>query len=79
MSFYSPHKSIDIGVELGESTIFKITDRAILFSIDDEKYWVPISQICDDCYSEEWVVGDNVNLYITTWFAKQKGLWIDVR
>ena len=50
------------------------TDKAILVEIDDEKHWVPKSQIHDD--SEVWKKGQSGTLIVSQWYAEQKG-WME--
>lgn len=48
------------------------TDMALLLEVDGEEYWVPKSQMEDP---DEFVRGDrNVEIFMTEWIAKQKGL-----
>jgi len=48
------------------------TAKAILVVIEDEEYWIPISQVDDD--SEVFMKDDEGTLIITDWIAKEKGL-----
>lgn len=48
------------------------TDRALRVVIDGEKYWIPQKQIHDD--SEVYKDGDEGELVISEWIAKEKGL-----
>ena len=44
-----------------------ITKKAVLFIIDDEEYWVPVSQIFEDDLAEidEGVIGE---INVSEWF-----------
>jgi hypothetical protein len=47
------------------------TEKAVLFVIDDEDVWLPVSQLDAD-YSNE--VGEGAgHVFVTEWIAKQKG------
>ncbi len=48
------------------------TDKAILVEIDGDEYWIPQSQVSED--SEVWKEGDEGDLVISSWIAKQKQL-----
>lgn len=48
------------------------TDKAILCVIDDEKVWIPKSQIGEDSAVTE--LGDSGELEIPEWLAIEKGL-----
>jgi len=48
------------------------TGTALLVEIEEEKYWIPQSQVSED--SEVWKKGDSGRLVISRWIAKEKGL-----
>lgn len=52
----------------------KATAKALLVVIDEEEYWIPVSQVHDD--SEVWDDEKNNEgkLVVTEWIAQQKGL-----
>jgi hypothetical protein len=51
-----------------------ITERAILFVVDGEDTWIPISQISSEDV-DQYEVGDvDGPVSITDWIASQKGL-----
>jgi hypothetical protein len=50
----------------------KETGAAVLCRIDGAEHWIPKTQIHDD--SEVWEEGQEGELVITEWIAKQKGL-----
>lgn len=52
--------------------VIAATELAILCVIDDDKIWVPQSQVHDD--SEVWAKGDEGTLVVTAWWAEQRGL-----
>ena len=54
-------------VEIAYDRIKAKTDKAKLFVIDGEEYWIPISQIED-------VDEENHLVYLTQWIAEQKEL-----
>lgn len=51
------------------------TDGALLVEIDNDKYWIPQSQIQDE--SEVYRKGHEGVFIISDWIAKQKGLHDD--
>ena len=53
-------------------TILKETASAVLVDIDGEEVWIPQSQIHAD--SQIWEEGDEGDLVISDWIAKDKGL-----
>jgi len=59
---------------LGQGTVIKATDRALLIRIvtRDEPIWVPKSQIHDD--SEVYAEGHEGDVYVTSWWAAKEGL-----
>lgn len=59
-------------VHLEDVTILRQTEKAFYIEHDDERHWIPLSQVANpDDYSE----GDEgVTLSITEWIAGQKGL-----
>ena len=63
-------EEIDYGHVYGSVTVTAETDKAL--QIDGE-FWVPKSQRHDD--SEVWGLGDEGELVVKTWFAKQRG-WV---
>lgn len=51
-----------------------ITEKAILFIIEGEECWMPISQISPED-ADQYEVGDtDGSVSITPWIAKQKGI-----
>lgn len=58
-----------------EVRIVKVTDNAALleFLDADEEHWIPFSQIEDN--GEDLEEGDETEVYLTEWIAKQKGLY----
>lgn len=48
------------------------TALAVLCVIDDDKVWVPLSQIHDD--SDVWRKGDHGTLVVRSWWAEKEGL-----
>ena len=62
------------GVSLGNAAAFHQTDKAICVLSDEYgEQWIPKSQIHDD--SEIWKEGQEGELVVTEWYAKQKG-WV---
>jgi hypothetical protein len=59
-------------VSIENARAIKATSMAILVEVDDEEYWIPISQIDDD--SEVYQKGDEGTLIIPRWLAEEKGL-----
>lgn len=49
------------------------TEKAIAIVIDGQEEWIPKSQIHDD--SEVWQRGQEGDLVVSEWMAKQKG-WL---
>ena len=48
------------------------TDKALLVVIDDEEYWIPLSQIAD---SDDYSKGDcGGTISVSEWWAKKEGL-----
>jgi hypothetical protein len=65
----------DKTVAFDNAKVSKMTDLALLVSIDDgEEMWIPKSQVSPD--SEVFDDGENSSgkLVITEWIATQKGL-----
>jgi hypothetical protein len=63
-----PHK-------MGEATVVRETDKAILVSFEDEdteQRWIPKSVVHDD--SEIWKKDDNGQLVVKTWWAEKNVL-----
>jgi hypothetical protein len=55
-------------------SVKRITDKAILFVVDGEDVWIPVSQIAPsdrDQYEEGDTDG---SVSVSEWFANQKGL-----
>lgn len=48
------------------------TEKAGKFWIEGEEYWIPWSQVSEDCALE--ANGDQGALIITKWIAQQKGI-----
>jgi len=59
-------------VTIPDVTVNKETDKALLCEIEGEEMWIPKSQIQDD--SEVFAEGDEGDLIISEWIAKEKGL-----
>jgi len=57
----------------GFVSVKKETDKAILVVLDGDDVWIPKSQIVDD--SDVWKADQEGDLYVTEWFAEQKG-WL---
>ena len=52
----------------------RITDKAILFVIEGEDTWIPISQISPDD-RDQYEEGDvDVSVSVSEWIANEKGL-----
>ena len=49
------------------------TAAALLIDLGEDEIWIPQSQIDDD--SEVWQQGDEGDLVVSAWFARQKG-WL---
>jgi hypothetical protein len=60
-------------VSFDVETVEAESEKAILVEIEDEKVWVPKSQIHDDSevYSKKSGAGE---LIVTRWWAEKKGL-----
>lgn len=58
-------------VLIEDATVVRSTDKAGLFEIDGEEYWIPWSQVRDDSVDRD---GDTGDLWITEWIAGEKGL-----
>jgi hypothetical protein len=58
-------------VLIEDATVVRSTDKAGLFRIDGEEYWIPWSQVRDDSVDRDGATG---NLWITEWIAGEKGL-----
>jgi len=54
-------------VEISFDEIKAETDKAKLFIIEEEEYWIPVSQIED-------IDDENNIVYLTQWIAEQKEL-----
>lgn len=59
-------------VKIDDVTVLKATDKALLCEIDGEQVWIPKGQIDDD--SEVFQEGQDGQLVISEWIAKEKGL-----
>ena len=56
-------------LELAENAqVVRTTEKALLVCTDFDEFWVPRSQIADDCLEEE---GDSGPLLVTRWWAEQ--------
>lgn len=62
-----------IGFSPGSVKVVRETDKAILVVLDKDQIWIPKSQITDD--SNVWKEGQEGDLYVSEWFAEQRG-WI---
>lgn len=51
-----------------------MTDKALLCEIEDEEYWIPLSQIDDDSEVFDAAGNSEGRLVVTEWIAKEKGL-----
>lgn len=58
---------------VGKVKSIRESDKALLVRVEDEGLWIPKSQIHDD--SEVWKEGQEVDFFVSEWFAEQKG-WI---
>lgn len=58
------------GIEVQDC--LSLTDKAALLMIDDEEYWVPLSQIEDN--DDDLDVGFSGSLFLTTWILDEKGI-----
>lgn len=62
-------------VHLEGCDVLKMTGNAMLIRYEDEKLWLPLSQVSDPDVLEE---GDrDVTVSITEWIARQKGIEIN--
>lgn len=59
-------------VHLEDVTIVKATDKAFLIEYDDERHWIPLSQVANP---DDYEQGDeDVSISVTEWIADQKGI-----
>ena len=49
------------------------TEKAILIQIDDEKYWIPLSQVFE-LHKVDEGLGEGSYVRMTEWIAREKGL-----
>lgn len=62
----------DYPVSVGETTVIRETEKAILVTVDGEQTWVPKSVIHDD--SEVWSRKNGEGqLVVKAWFAHKEG------
>lgn len=59
-------------IEIDDCRLICQTDRAGLFEIDGEEYWLPWSQIDEGCELQK--DGDEGTLICSLWIAEQKGI-----
>lgn len=63
------------GFSLGVQRLKAKTEKAILVEVDGEDIWFPLSQVHDDSELHgESEVGEDGDLVVTEWIAKQKNL-----
>ena len=54
-----------------EGTITRATEKAVLFEVGPDKYWIPKSVIHDD--SDIWKEGQSGVLKVKAWWATKNG------
>ena len=59
-------------VEFEDVTLIRSTEKAGLFEIEGEEFWLPWSQIDEGSVDKN---GESGTLYLAQWLAKEKGLW----
>ena len=61
-------------VSVGNVTVLRATEKALLCRIedDDREIWIPRSQIAEESEVED--EGDEGELFVSEWFARQEGL-----
>ena len=59
-------------VEFADVEAIHETDDALLCLIDEEKVWIPKTQVKDD--SEVYEIGHKGKLVVSEWIATMKGL-----
>lgn len=64
-------------VHLEDCDVIKVTDKAVLIEVADEKHWIPVSQLADG-EGHTLEEGDKgLTISITEWIAKQKGFDVE--
>lgn len=60
---------------IDKATIVAFSDKAVLITVDGEKYWLPFSQVeePDERYIRD-CRGLEIEMTIPAWLAKEKGL-----
>jgi len=58
-----------IWILVSDATLIRSSDKAGLYKIDGDEYWIPWSQIRDDSVDRD---GESGDLWITEWIADQK-------
>lgn len=61
-------------VHLDPCNVIAVTEKAVLIEYDDEKHWIPVSQLADG-EDHNYEAGDkDITVSVSEWIAKQKGI-----
>lgn len=65
----------DEAVNIGSGTVKKVTNKAVLFAIDNgEETWFPLSQVAPSTARDIEEGEELTEFLVTEWIAEQKGL-----
>ena len=52
--------------------VLRESAKAYLFDHGDGEVWIPKSVVTD--MTEDWSIGETIDLFVATWFAEKEGL-----